>query len=245
MSKLTTDQVLADLGRTNINNIKHIKNNINNINTINDFTSSGNHQVDVSSPLASSPSAPLPASQPVGVALATSGTLPWRYFKADLFDNASPEQLAKNKRKFNLKLSFLLHNDSNYQYLSAAMNTPWRNIKRGFNFSLEEEKTHYDLLETLYHAMSKGNFEHVRASKCYVPAEKGKGQTIVGASVLLARNIETEQYHVLFVEYDNIYELTLTPQGLTDNQRAKGCIASGFQGETARPKMTARQFFRR
>lgn len=245
MSKLTYEQVRAELDRTNINNIKHVKHNINNLNTINDFTSSDNQQMGTSSPLAPSPSAPLPASQPVGVALATSGTLPWRYLRADLFDNATPQQLAKNKRKLNLKLSFLLNDSPDYEYLAAALNTPWRNIKRGFDFSIPEDLEHYNLLEQTHMGLKNLGLDRVQSSKCYVPAKKGKGDTVYGFSVVIGQNLDTNLWHLILLEGTNLHELTLSNLGLTDNQRQANCIASGHQGEVVKRRKTASDFLRR
>ena len=238
MSKLTYEQVRADLDRTNINNIKNIKNNINNLNTINDFTSSGNQQTDTSSSLA-------PASQSVGEALASSGTLPWRYFRADLFDNATTQQLAKNKRKLNLKLSFLLHDSTDYQYLAAALNSPWRNIKRGFDFSIPEDLTHYNLLEQTYHTMNNLGLDRLRASKCYEPDKKGKGVTVYGFSVVIGQNLDTGNWHLTLLEGTSQHELILSNQGLSDAQRRANCVASGHQGEIVKRRKTAQDFLRR
>jgi hypothetical protein len=242
--KLSTEDVLRDLGRTNINNIKHNKhiNTIKHINTFNDFTSSDNQQMS-SLPLASSTSSPFPASQPVEVALASNGCPPSRYLKADLFDNATMQQLAKNKQKLNLKLSFLLHDKPDYQYLAAALNTPWRNVKRGFDLNIPEDLEHYGMLERVYMAMTKMGLERVRASKCYQPAKKGKGPTVYGISVVMGYSAETEHYHLAFVDQTQVYEITLNASGLSDLQRQSNCIASGWQGEMQRTRVSRNTFF--
>lgn len=243
--KLTTEQVMADLGRTIINNIKHNKhiNTIKHINTVNDFTPSGNQQVELV-PLASPPEASFVATQPaIGVALASTETPPWRYLKLDLFDNATPVMLAKNKRKLNLKLSFLLHNKSEYQYLSAALNTPWRNVKRGFDFAIPEDLAHYNMLEKVYQAMGKMGLDRIRASKCYIPAAKGKGDTVFGMSLILGQNLETENYHVAFIDYLTLHEFELSNTGLTEAQRNANCIASAQYGDMQRKRMSRDAFF--
>jgi hypothetical protein len=99
-NKMTTEEVLRDLGRTNINNIKHIKHisTIKNLNTFNDFTPSDNHQVELV-PLASPPEASFSKDRPREVALASMAGRPWRYAKLDLFDNATQQQLAKKLKK--------------------------------------------------------------------------------------------------------------------------------------------------
>jgi hypothetical protein len=244
--KLTTEQVLADLGRTNINNIKHIKhlNTNKHLNTFNDFTPSGNHQTDDFVLVASPPEVSSPAPQPVRVALATVEARPWRFIKADLFDNATPQMLAKNRRKFNLKLSFLLHNESEYQYLGAALNTPWRNVKRGFDFSDPDQLEHYNTLERVYQRMSKAGLDRIRASKCYEPTKKGKGATIFGTSVVIGQDLETSEYLIALIIYDQIYDLTLNGKTLSDAQRSANCIASTQQGDMISPRKTAKDFFR-
>jgi hypothetical protein len=240
--KLTTEQVLRDLGRTNINNIKHIKHSIKNLNTINDFTPSGNHQIE-QVPLASPPEVSSPASQPVGVALASTGTPPWRFIKADLFDNATQQMLAKNRRKFNLKLAFLLRNKPDYQYLAAALNTPWRNVKRGFDFSDPDQLKHYNTLERVYQEMSNANLDRIRASKCYEPAKKGKGATIFGMSVVMGQDLETGSYILAVIKNTSVYTLELTGKAITQTQRSSNCIATTQEGEMSAPRKTARDWF--
>jgi hypothetical protein len=238
--KLTTEEVLQDLGRTNINNIKHIKNlNTNkHLNTFNDFTPSDNHQMDNSVLVAS------PQAEPVGEALASIGNPPpWRFIKADLFDNATTQQLAKNKRKFNLKLAFLLKDKSEYQYLGAALNTPMRNVKRGFDFSDPNQLNHYNILERVYQTMSTAGLDRVRASKCYEPAKKGKGATIFGTSVVIGQDLETSEYLVALIINDRVYDLMLNGKTLSDAQRNANCIASTQQGDMIRPRKTANDFF--
>lgn len=241
--KLTTEEVLRDLGRTNINNIKHIKHSIKHINTVNDFTPSGNHQVDDFVQMASPPEVSSPASQPVGVALASTGTPPWRFIKADLFDNATQQMLAKNRRKFNLKLAFLLRNKAEYQYLAAALNTPWRNVKRGFDFSDADQLKHYNTLERVYQEMSNAGLDRIRASKCYEPSKKGKGATIFGLSVVMGQNLETGSYILAVIKNNTVYSLELTGKTITQTQRSANCIATAQEGEMSAPRKTARDWF--
>jgi hypothetical protein len=236
--KLTTEEVLRDLGRTNINNIKHIKHSIKHINTVNDFTPSGNHQIDNSVLVAS------PQAEPVKEALASMGNPPpWRFIKADLFDNATQLMLAKNRRKFNLKLAFLLRNKPDYQYLAAALNTPWRNVKRGFDFSDPEQLKHYNTLERVYQEMSNASLDRIRASKCYEPSKKGKGATIFGMSVVMGQNLETGSYILAVIKNNTVYTLELTGKTITQTQRSANCIATAQEGEMSAPRKTARDWF--
>lgn len=242
--KLTTEEVLRDLGRTNINNIKHIKHSIKHINTVNDFTSSGNHQIDIALSVASPPEASSsPQEEPLGVALATVAARPWRFIKADLFDNATQLMLAKNRRKFNLKLAFLLKNKSEYQYLSAALNTPWRNVKRGFDFSDPDQLNHYKTLERVYQEMSLAGLDRIRASKCYEPAKKGKGATIFGMSVVIGQDLEIGNYILAVIKNTKVYTLELSGKTITQAQRSANCIATAQEGEMSAPRKTARDFF--
>jgi hypothetical protein len=183
------------------------------------------------------------ASQPVGVALASKNTPPWRFIKADLFDNADMKMLAKNKRKLNLKLAFLLQNKPEYQYLSASLNSPFRNIKRGFDFSDPQQLAHYNLLERTYQLMSNAGLDRIRASKCYEPASKGKGASIYGTSVVIGQDLSTDQYLIALILNNQVYDLTLDGKNLTDKQRSANCIASAQQGEMQRPRKTANDFF--
>lgn len=242
--KLTTEEVLRDLGRTNINNIKHIKHSIKHINTVNDFTPSGNHQIDNFVLVASPPEVSSPAPQSVGEALASMGNSPpWRFIKADLFDNATQQMLAKNRRKFNLKLAFLLRNKPDYQYLAAALNTPWRNVKRGFDFSDADQLNHYNTLERVYQEMTNARLDRIRASKCYEPAKKGKGATIFGMSVVMGQDLDSGNYILAVIKNTKVYTLELSGKTITETQRSANCIATAQEGEMSAPRKTARDFF--
>lgn len=241
--KMTTEEVLRDLGRTNINNIKHIKHSIKHINTVNDFTPSGNHQIDNSVGVASPPGASSPASQPVEVAIASMAARPWRFIKLDLFDNATPQMLAKNKRRFNLKLAFLLKAKTEYQYLSAALNTPWRNVKRGFDFSDPDQLNHYNTIERIYQEMSKSGLDRIRASKCYEPTNKGKGATYYGISVVIGQDLESGIYFLSLINNQSVYTYELTGNAITETQRRANCIATAQEGDMSAPRKTSRDFF--
>jgi hypothetical protein len=140
-------------------------------------------------------------------------------------------------------MAFLLNNKSEYQYLSAALNTPWRNVKRGFDFSDPMQLAHYNLLERTYQAMSKLGLDRIRASKCYEPAKKGKGATVFGSSVIIGQDLGTQEYLVALIVKDSIYDFTLTGTYLSELQRRANCIASAQQGEMTRPRKTATDFF--
>jgi len=244
-TKMTTEQVLKDLGRANINNIKHNKhiNTIKHINTFNDC-GNGNHEVPDFVPLASPPEASSsPTQKPLGEALASSGSPPWRFLKIDLFDNATAKNLAQNKRKLNVKFSFLLKNKPEYQYLAGALNTNWRFVKRGFDFDLQDDIDHYNRLEDVYRAMCQLGYDRVRATKLYQPSIKGKGATVYGMSVVIGQDLTRDRWQVAFIDGYEIYEFELSPLGLTDLQRQHNCIATHSQGEMARPRMSRRQFF--
>jgi hypothetical protein len=237
------------LDRANINNIKYNKHDIKNISTFNDMTPDRSNQVAQSDLLARTSSSS-PAAQDTEANGETVGHLvrspSWKYVKLDLFDNATPEQLAKDKRVFNLKLAFLTH--GRYKSVAAALNSSWKEVKRGFDFNLQEDLDHYQVLEDAYRLLCKSGLERVRASKCYepVPGKQGKNQkgpTIYGMSVVMG--MLPEGYFCILVDGTETYECHLTNKELSDLQRKNNCIATGHIGDVLRKQRKTRDdFFR-
>jgi hypothetical protein len=165
----------------------------------------------------------------------------------DLFDNATPEQLAKDKRVFNLKLAFLTH--GRYKSVAAALNSSWKEVKRGFDFNLQEDLDHYALMEDVYRMLCQdGRFQRVRASKCYepVPGKQGKGQkgpTIYGMSVVMG--MLPTGYFCVLIDGTETYECHLSNKELSDLQRKNNCVATGHIGDISRKQRKTRDdFFR-
>lgn len=236
--KLTTEQVLKDLGRAKFKNIRYIKN-FKDLETIKDLTSSGDLQINNFVPLAS------PQAEPVKEALASIGNSPiWKYAKLDLYDNTTPEHLRKNKRKLNLNLAFLVQGQTKYQYAAAGLNTSFRFFKRGFDSNILEEAQHQEIVTQVYQAVKQMGYEPVQVSKCYEKSRNGKGSTIFGLSVVCAAKPQDGEYYCVIIDQATVYDVELSNKGLTDAQRKSNCIASGFTGQTGqRGRVTRNNFF--
>ena len=235
--KLTTEEVLQDLGRANFKNIRNIKD-VRDLKTVKDLTPSGDLQMNNSVLVAS------PQAEPVKEALASMGNPPtWKYAKLDLYDNSTPEHLRKNKRKLNLNLAFLIEGQSKYQYAAAGLNTSFRFFKRGFDSSIPDEAKHQALVVKIYQAVKEMGYEPVQVSKCYEKARNGKGSTIFGLSVVCAAKPQDGEYYCVIVDQETLYDVNLSNKGLSDAQRKSNCIASGFTGQTGQRGRTTRNSF--
>lgn len=232
-----TKEILNDQGRAMFKNIRNIKD-VRNLKTVKDLTPSDDLQIDNFVDLAS------PQAEPMSVAKATVGNPPtWKYAKLDLYDNSTPEDLRKNKRKLNLNLAFLVEGQGKYQYAAAGLNTSFRFFKRGFDSSISEELRHQDLVTQIYQAIKQMGYATIQVSKCYEKSRNGKGNTIFGLSVVCAAKPEDGEYFCVIVDQETIYEVNLSNKGLTDAQRKSNCIASGFTGQAGTRGRTTRNSF--
>lgn len=239
----------SDLGRANINNIKNNKHDIKHISTFKDIALDESNQQVESDLLARTPSSSPAAQLETEVNRETESHLSpspaWKYVKLDLFDNATPEQLTKDKRVFNLKLAFLTH--GRYKSVAAALNSSWKEVKRGFDFGLQEDLDHYAVLETAYRMVCASGLERVRASKCYEPV-KGKqgrtqkGSTIYGMSVVLGM-VPDNGYFCILIDGTDAYECHLSTKELSDSQRKNNCVATGHIGDILRKQRKTRNDF--
>ena len=241
----------SDLGRANINNIKNNKHDIKHISTFKDIALDESNQQVESDLLARTSSSSPAAQEDIEANRETESHLSpspaWKYVKLDLFDNATPEQLAKDKRVFNLKLAFLTH--GRYKSVAAALNSSWKEVKRGFDFSLQEDVDHYAILEDAYRMLCQdGRFQRVRASKCYEPV-KGrlgktqKGSTIYGMSVVLGMMPKPGEYFCILVDGTETYTCQLSDKGLSELQRKNNCISTGHIGDILRKQRRTRNDF--
>jgi hypothetical protein len=233
--------------RANINNIKHDKHDIKHISTFKDIALVESNQ-QVESDLLARTSSSSPAAQDTEANRETESHLlrspAWKYVKLDLFDNATPAQLAKDKRVFNLKLAFLTH--GRYKSVAAALNSSWKEVKRGFDFNIQEDLDHYTVLSEAYRMLCKSGLERVRASKCYepVPSKLGKtqkGPTIYGMSVVLG--MLPDSYFCILVDGTETYECQLSTKELSDLQRKNNCVATGHIGDILRKQRKTRNDF--
>lgn len=165
---------------------------------------------------------------------------PWRYLKADLFDNATD-----GKRKFKVNLAFLLHEDTEFQRASALLNSEFRHAISGLDTSIPEQAEHKDIMRELYQTVNQNTIRKVKASKCYTKAPQGgKGHTIPGLSVMLEPLDGDGEYRLYIIVGTKIYTVELNSKGLTDKQRKARLISSGEQGECKTSRITVDEFFK-
>lgn len=172
---------------------------------------------------------------------------PWRYIKVDLFDNANDIELGKNKRKFKVNLAFILEGETEFQRLTAQLNTEFRFALRGLNESVVEEREHKDTLRNLYQTLNNNSPMQIKASKCYQKNPLGgKGTTIPGLACVLHPLPDLGCYELYVVYYKEIYKISLTAKNLSDKQRRANIVSSGEAGQLiVNKRMSAREFFKR
>lgn len=228
----------------NINYDNYDNDYINDLTTINDSTHlSDNHNPGCFANSLAETSSVSPASPNTGIvdAIASSSVvLPpdWRYLKIDLANNASNEELAKNKNRYKLSFSVLSTRNGGYQYFKALMNSDFRFLKRGLTAE-EYDTEHYHIIQEIY-KHRKSNSDFCRASKCYLKGQRYKGQSIQQLSTVLTRI--DEQYIVDLVIGDHWMEFQLNGQ-LTQAQRKNNFIATYGQGTQRAPRLTAADLF--
>lgn len=173
------------------------------------------------------------------------GPRPWRYLKADLFDNANNLELAQNKRKFRVNLAFLVEGESEFRRVSAQLNSAFRYALSQLNSDVKEEHEHKECLRELYQKVNANTDFIVRASKCYQKsALQGKGTTLKGLSVVLEPLTAMNEYRLWIIVKTDIYSMTLTGQKLTPKQRAVNMIASGEDGKIVNAHTSVDDFFK-
>jgi hypothetical protein len=169
---------------------------------------------------------------------------PWKYIKLDLFNNASPADLLKGKNKMRLNIAMLVDNNSDYHRLMAALNTDFRFLKRGLDFTDPEQLAHYEAVSIAYKEINDKSISRIRASKCYLKNSKGKGKSIPGMSVILNPNTLDGEYDVIIVHKTDYYTYKLNGKKLTAKQRQGNMIATTHWGKQMTNQISVDEFFK-
>jgi hypothetical protein len=160
--------------------------------------------------------------------LINDSTLPpnWDFIKIDLFDNATPEELAKNKNKFKISINIKKSGTKDWITFRAGLNTPLRNMKRGLDQATWEGE-HYQNVRDNY-AELKQEFDLVRASKVYEMNYRVKGRTVENLSVVIAQTEKLGIYvvNLLFNDLQWTWLMRGDKGYLTPAQRKKNIIST-------------------
>jgi len=238
MTELDLLEQIGFYDRANINNIKTYNNNKN----FTDSTLLSGNQQDIGfAPLEGTSSQEVASLDAQG--LENLSPPPWKYIKLDLFDNANPAELLRGRRKLRLNLSMLVDDNSDYHRLMASLNTEFRFLKRGLDFTDLEQRQHYDAVSQAYKEINDASIEQIRVSKCYLKNSKGKGKIIPGMSVIVKPNIQDGNYTVILFHKTNYYIYELTGKNLTSRQRQGNMIASAQWGLQQSNQLSVDDFF--
>jgi hypothetical protein len=150
----------------------------------------------------------------------------WEYVKLDLYDNATTEDLAKNKSKYKLAINIKKTGNTGWITFMAGLNTEIRFMKRGLDVATWESG-HYLNVRTSYNEL-KQDHSLVRASKTYLKGYKTKGQTIENMSVVFAPTGKPSEYYINlhFGEQQWLWILKGGAGYLTQTQRKNNIIAT-------------------
>jgi hypothetical protein len=177
-----------------------------------------------------SPEQPSCAPQGIVVALQnlfSDPTIPanWEYIKLDLYNNATIEDLIKNKNKYKLAINIKKSGQAGWSSFMVGLNSEIRFMKRGLD-AVTWETGHYWNVRESYTEL-KNQCGWARASKTYVKGYTTKGQTVEDLSVVFAPHIENEYYiNLHFKEQQWLWILRGGQGYLTESQRKKNIIAT-------------------
>jgi len=178
-----------------------------------------------------------------GVVISEPKPPEWSYVKLDLFDNATTEELAQCRRRLKLNVSILRATDGKWIYARASLNGPWRNVKRGLDFTDPEQRGHYYTLKTEREELiATGLIPN--SSKCYLKGATQKGSTILGLSVIVSALPEAGEYLACVVYGSRVYRYHMTNQHITQTQLQAGIICSTQTQRTVTHRPRAQDLFR-
>jgi len=153
------------------------------------------------------------------------------YLRICLFDNASPEDLVIDKRKYKLSVGAKLATSTDFMNFTFSMNTKgtWA-LRRGklFDQGLVDTDSHYKSLVQNYHVLkNSGDYDpHCppRLSKAYQTSHRKTGKTAIPfvSAILWSVN---DHYRVNLLMGDTEWAETLSFKGLTDAERKSNMIA--------------------
>tara|TARA_X000000950_G_C13902096_1_gene655310 strand:+ start:1443 stop:2126 length:684 start_codon:yes stop_codon:yes gene_type:complete len=211
--------------RTNINNIYYDQQQQLQITTINDSDSKEHNQEQKVIPTRTSSS----FGQKVVGGMSHQAILPWglRSMKIDLFDNATNDDLLRDKRKFKISLGLITKSGKKKNF-NASLNGPLRNYKRNV---INQNSTHYKMVMEALEPL-KGSVEGLRLSKFYESGAESNKQSIQDMSVIIHQLPKFEYAVKLFLK-DKQFDITLKAnQGLSNKQRLAGVIATWYKTST-------------
>lgn len=165
----------------------------------------------------------------------------WAYVKIDLFDNSTAQQLARRDRRLRLSLAVRPTVSDQWVYLRAAVNSPWRHVRRGLDMSDPEDLAHYRCLEATRDEFVDSGLVP-RSGKYYQKGTRGKGEFAIGLSGIVAELDQDHEYITAVVYQDQVYYYHLRGHILTQAQREAGVVATSEQRTTRR--LRARDLFR-
>jgi len=172
-----------------------------------------------------------------GKGIAEENDLPetWDYAKLDLFDNTKDHH---QKKQYTVSLTIKARNRKGFVKVNASLNGPWRNVKRDIDFSLEQEREHYNTIRSV-RDMYVGLGLAVRANKFYNITGGNKGQTEFGLAVVMVKQ-NTQKWFAVVIRGTDTYtfELDQDLEGLTPSQIRSGMIASDERSRARKTRST-------
>ena len=227
--------------RTNYNNFNYNNNNNDVIITYNDnitVCETDTNAKTTSIPLTKDKEVKRETAERRNVMVCAEQGLPdnWKFCKADLFDHGS---MTSNKYKISLSIC----RKGKIQQVRAQLNSPFRHMKRGLGEGLWHNDTHYQAVQDAYKELSDLQ-ANPRASKVYLANKKyGKGDHVVGFSVILARH--NDQFYLFVFYLDHVFKIKLKGAGyLSAKQKQKNIVATGMlQADTQRNGISAKDIW--
>jgi len=154
----------------------------------------------------------------------------WNLVKFDLFNNANAKDLALDKYKLKLAMSFRIKDRpaDEFVYFRAGLNSPLRHLKRGVTD--QHDRAHYRLVQNTVEEIQAEmgqDLRKVRASKFYKKGYAEEKRTVGSASVVVW-DLESEPgiWYVCLVIKQEQYVYRMNGANLSKKQRAQGIIAS-------------------
>lgn len=150
----------------------------------------------------------------------------WEYIKIDLYNNATAEELAKNKNKYKVAINIKKTGNTGWITFMAGLNTEIRFMKRGLDAAAWDTGHYWNVRES--YTELKNEFGFARASKTYLKGYKTKGQTIENMSVVFSPSPIAGEYYIN-LHFQELQWLWLLRGGagyLTQAQRKANIIAT-------------------
>jgi hypothetical protein len=234
--QLTSNSVAT--GRTIINNNNYCNNNNNNsyslpsgeeqtlMGSSGSRLSSAPQNIPLALPQVLSERVVAAPAQETNVIVDNSIPQNWDYIKIDLFDNSTPEELAKGKTKLKIALNIKKAGQTHWNSFNAGLNSPIRNMKRNLD-SATWNNEHYMIVREA-HSELKKKYPDVRASKFYEKGYKGKGGTVEQLSVIVCQEEQIGHYLVSLIFGEDVWCWRMRGDKgfLTPTQRKKNIIAT-------------------